>query len=121
LENLSRRIVQHTALLVLVSDASNAGLNTLLRLYELAAEMKLTYGKLALVINKLRVNEDGAAKLPDRIMEIREKTKADIALGLSDDPEIASLSENSGCLLGISDNNAVYRAIGKMAAELISS
>jgi CO dehydrogenase nickel-insertion accessory protein CooC1 len=121
LENLSRRIVQHTALLVLVSDASNAGLNTLLRLYELAAEMKLTYGKLALVINKLRVNEDGLAKLPERITEIRERTKADIALGLSDDPEIASLSESSGCLLGISDNNAVYRAIGKMAAELISS
>ena len=39
LENLSRRIVQKVDLMVLVSDASNAGLQTLLRLHELAGEM----------------------------------------------------------------------------------
>lgn len=120
LENLSRRIVQHTDLLVLVSDASNAGLQTLLRLYELANEMKLTYRKLALVINKLRnqKTEDAAVKLPERITEIQEKTGAAIVIGLSDDEEIAAISESSGCLLEISDSNPVYKMIATLSQEI---
>jgi len=106
LENLSRRIVQKVDMLILVSDASNAGLQTLLRLYELAGEMKMTYGRLAVVINKLR------GGLPERAGEIREKTNADIVIGLPDDDEIASFAENSRCFLEISSSNPVYKKIG---------
>ena len=103
LENLSRRIVQKVDLMVLVSDASNAGLQTLFRLYELANEMKMSYGKLALVVNRLRSD-----KLPTKIEEIREKTKADIVIGLPDDDEIAAFAEESKCFLQISNSNPVY-------------
>jgi CO dehydrogenase maturation factor len=103
LENLSRRIVQKVDLLVLTSDASNAGLQTLLRLHELACEMALSYGRLALVINRLR---DG--KLPGRITEIRDKTEADIVIGLPDDGEVAAFAETSKSFLEISDSNPVY-------------
>ena len=106
LENLSRRIVQKVDLMVLVSDASNAGLQTLFRLYELANEMKMSYGKLALVVNRLRSD-----KLPAKIEEIREKTKADIVVGLPDDDEIAAFAEESKCFLQISDSNPVYMKI----------
>ena len=106
LENLSRRIVQKVDLMVLVSDASNAGLQTLFRLYELANEMKMSYGKLALVVNRLRSD-----KLPSRIEEIREKTKADIVIGLPDDDEIAAFAEESKCFLQISNLNKVYLKI----------
>ena len=109
LENLSRRIVQKVDLMVLASDASNAGLQTLLRLYELAVEMKMTYGKLALVINKLRND-----KLPDRIAEISEKTKADMVIGLPDNDEVVSFAEASRSLLEISDSNIVYQKIGEL-------
>jgi CO dehydrogenase maturation factor len=113
LENLSRRIVQKVDLMVLVSDASNAGLQTLFRLYELANEMKMSYGKLALVINKLR-----GGKLPVRIKEIRDKTKADIVIGLPDDEEIAKFAEESGNFLQISDSNPVYQKIKELAVQL---
>jgi CO dehydrogenase maturation factor len=109
LENLSRRIVQKVDLMVLVSDASNAGLQTLLRLHELAAEMKMAYGKLALVINKLRGSE-----LPGRAAEMREKTGADIVIGLPDDDEVAAFAEASRSFLEISDLNPVYEKVGEL-------
>jgi len=109
LENLSRRIVQKVDLLVLVSDASNAGLNTLVRLWELAGEMGMKYGKLALVVNRLR-----AGKLPERMGEIREKTGADIVIGLPDDEEVARFAEESWSFLGISEGNGVLEKIKEL-------
>jgi len=106
LENLSRRIVQKVDLMILVSDASNSGLQTLLRLFELAGEMKMVYGKLALVINKLRSD-----KLPDRIEEIREKTRADIVIGLPDDDEVFEFAQENKSFLTISDSNPVYKLL----------
>jgi CO dehydrogenase maturation factor len=106
LENLSRRIIQKVDLMVLVSDASNAGLQTLLRLYELAGEMKMSYGKLALVINKIR-----NGRLPDRIDEIREKTRANIVIGLPVDDQVAEFAEASKSFLEIPVTNPVYEKI----------
>jgi len=113
LENLSRRIVQKVDIMTLVSDASNAGLQTLFRLYELANEMKMSYGKLAIVINRLRGD-----KLPERINEIREKTRADIIIGLPDNEEIAKFAEESKNFLRISDSNPVYQKIKELAVQL---
>jgi CO dehydrogenase maturation factor len=102
LENLSRRIVKDVDLLVLVTDPSNVGLNTLVRLHKLAAEMEMRYDKLALVINRMRTDE-----LPSRVDEIKEITKADIVIGLPDDPEIANFSESDNSYLDISAQNPV--------------
>jgi CO dehydrogenase maturation factor len=109
LENLSRRIVQKVDLMVLASDASNAGLQTLLRLYELAGEMRMSYGKLALVINRLR-----GGKLPERMAEIREKIKADLVIGLPDDDEVTVFAEASRSFLEISDTNPVYEKVREL-------
>jgi len=109
LENLSRRIVRKVDLLVLVSDASNAGLNTLVRLWELANEMEMKYGRLALVVNRLR-----AGKLPERISEIKELTKADLVVGLPDDPEIAEFAEGNRSYLEISEENPVYLKVREL-------
>ena len=106
LENLSRRIVQKVDTMVLVSDASNAGLQTLVRLYELAQEMKMQYSRLVLVINRLR-----SGKLPDKVNEIKEKTKADCVIGVPDDAEIAQFAEESRSFLEVSENNSVLAAI----------
>jgi len=115
LENLSRRIVQKVDLLVLVSDASNAGLQTLLRLYELANEMKMSYGKLAIVINKLRGGKMPAEnEFYGRIEEIREKTKADLVLELPFNDEVADFAEENKCFLEISNTNPVYKKISAL-------
>ena len=104
LENLSRRIVQKVDLLVLVSDPSNAGLNTLVRLYNLANEMGMNFDKLALVINRLRTDT-----LPARMNEIREITKADIVTGLPEDPEIAEFAEENNNYLNLSLQNPILQ------------
>jgi len=112
LENLSRRIVQKVDLLVLVSDGSNAGLNTLTRLYELANEMEMSYGKLALVVNRLRTGE-----LPPRVKEIKEYTKASIVIGLPDNAEIAEFAEDNKSYLNISADNPLYKKLCELAGD----
>jgi len=108
LENLSRRIVQKVDLLVLVSDSSNAGLNTLARLHSLAKEMDMRYDKLALVVNRLR-----SGKLPSRIDEIREATKADLVIGLPEDQEITEFAEGNKSYLEISVQNPLLKIISE--------
>ena len=112
LENLSRRIVQKVDMLILVSDASNAGLETLARLHGLAVEMDISYNKLCLIVNRLR-----GGGLPARIGEIKARTKADIVIGLPDDAEIAEYAENNKSLLGISKGNPVMKIIDTFIKE----
>jgi len=102
LENLSRRIVKDVDLLVLVTDPSNVGLSTLVRLHKLANEMEMRYGKLALIINRMRSDE-----LPPRVNEIKEITNADFVIGLPNDSEIASFSEAEKSFLDLSAKNPV--------------
>jgi len=109
LENLSRRIVQEVDLLILVSDASNAGLETLARLHELAREMEIGYKKLLIVINRLR-----GGNLPAKAGEIKTRTDADAVIGIPDDPQIADFAENSTSFLTLPDNNPVLTAVDKL-------
>ena len=113
LENLSRRIVSGVDMLILVSDASNSGLQTLLRLYELAKEMGTKYNKLLLVVNRLR-----SGALPEKINEIMAATGADGVVGLPDDIELASFAENGKSLLLLSDENPVIMKIDEIVREM---
>ena len=113
LENLSRRIVQAVDVLVLVSDASNAGMRTLKRLYSLAKEMGVEYKKLVLVVNRTR---DG--KLPETAPEVKEFTKADEMLALPYDEEIAQFAEENRHIWEISPNNPVNEAIGGLISRI---
>lgn len=113
LENLSRRIVQKVDLLVLVSDASNAGLDTLKRLHGLSGEMKIEYSRLLLVVNRIR-----SGKLPQKAEDIKTQTGADLLLGLPDDEELAQLAEEGKPMLGISDDNPVVRLIDGLVKGL---
>jgi len=114
LENLSRRIVQKVDMLVLVSDASNAGMQTLVRLYELAREMDIKYDKLLLIVNRLR-----SGAIPAKMDEIKAITGADAVIGLPDDLEIADFAENSKNFLEISDNNPVAQGIDAIVKEIV--
>jgi len=106
LENLSRRIVQKVDLLVLVSDPSNNGLNTLSRLHELTNEMQIEYKKLVLVVNRLR-----NGRLPERAQSIKELTNADFLIGIPDDEQIADFSENNRKMSDIDEQNPVVKII----------
>ena len=109
LENLSRRIVQKVDILVLVSDASNAGMETLKRLYSLTGEMGIEFSKLAVIVNRIRNNT-----LPKKIEEVREHTKADYVIGIPDDPEVAEYAENNRPISEIPAENPVVMKIDEI-------
>ena len=114
LENLSRRIVQRVDLLVLVSDASNSGLETLSRLYSLSSEMEIKYSKLLLIVNRLRSD-----KMPEKVEEIKAFTKADYVLGLPDDLEIANFAEVNQNFLELPESNIVLQKIDEFIKRLM--
>ena len=113
LENLSRRIVQKVNVLALVSDSSNAGLETLARLYTLAREMDIKYDKLILVINRLR-----HGKLPEKAAEIQAFTHADFIVGLPDDAEVADFADSGRPMLELPEGNPVLQKIDELVKSL---
>lgn len=113
LENLSRRIIQRVNLLVLVSDRSNAGLETLKRLYTLAKEMEIEYDKLLIVINRLRSDS-----LPAKADEVKEFTHADEVIGLPDDLELAELADDGQSFGLLSDDNVVIEKINNLVKNI---
>lgn len=116
LENLSRRIMQQVDVLVIVSDASNAGLQTIVRLHGLADEMGIRYKKLILVLNRLR---NGA--LPARTEEIRLATGAEQVVALPEDATVAAFSEGCRSMLELPDDNPVVRIIDGLIGSLSDS
>jgi CO dehydrogenase maturation factor len=100
LENLSRRIVQEIDLLIMVTDPSLRGLETVRRLYFLAKEMGIKHKRLLVVVNKLR---DGS--LPSNAEELRKTIQADEVMGLQEDEELADFAEEGKSLLRLSQAN----------------
>jgi CO dehydrogenase maturation factor len=114
LENLSRRIVQKVNMLVLVSDPSNSGLDTLQRLHALAGEMEIKYDTLLMIINRIR-----NGNLPQRALEIKNMIGAKEVIGLPDDIEIASFAEQNRSFLNLSSGNRVSDSIDKIIKRYI--
>ncbi len=114
LENLSRRIAPKVDVLVLVTDPSRAGLETVKRLHALSKEMGISYGKLALIVNRSR-NGD----LPDAAKETAAQIGASKVLALPDDPEVGELAEKGMSLTGLKDTHPLVRRIDDFLKTLL--
>ncbi|TAL30966.1 MAG: carbon monoxide dehydrogenase [Spirochaetes bacterium] len=106
LENLSRRIVQRVDLLIMVADASRRGIETLARLYELAREMKIEFGKSAAMINRMR-----GARLPDESRALLSRIPLDTVLYLPENDDLARWGEEGRSLFELPGDNAVVREL----------
>ncbi|MGO9137181.1 MAG: AAA family ATPase [Syntrophales bacterium] len=109
LENLSRRIVNKVSLLVMITDPTIRGFETVRRLHVLAGEMEIAYDRLAVVVNRLRHKE-----LPAGADELRAATGADIIVGISEDEDIFSISETNGNLRQLSPDNPVLTGLDRI-------
>ena len=109
LENLSRRIVNEVGLLVMVTDPSVRGFETVKRLHALAGEMEIAYGRLVIVINRLR-----RPVLPAGVEGLRLATGADLVVGLADDEEIYAIAEAQGNLRTLPADHPVFAEIDKI-------
>ncbi len=112
LENLSRRIVQKVDVLIMISDPSNAGLNTLTRLHALARDMEIKYEKLIIIVNRVR------GELPPKAEQIKADTKADEVIALPDDPEISAFAEQGRCLFEMTKENKTASIIDRLIQKL---
>lgn len=113
LENLSRRIVQRVELLVLVTDPSARGFETLVRLYALAKEMDIRYDKLAVIVNRVR-----NGKLPEAAAGLKEKIDAAAVVAVPDDDAIAALAEANHSFTGLDGSNPVVKTIDAFLTQM---
>ena len=113
LENLSRRILRGVDLLIMVTDPSRRGLDTVGRLYDLAAEMAIRHERLAIVVNRLRGRD-----LPEAASVLKEKTGADCLVGLPEDETLAELGECGEALARLPEDNPVVEMLDRFLGEL---
>jgi CO dehydrogenase maturation factor len=112
LENLSRRLVQNVDLLIIVTDPSKKGFETVQRLYELSCEMKIVYKQLAVIINRIRNSIS-----QEQINHLKSTVEADFVVFLPDEQEIIRLSENGNSMFGISEQNSLVERIDSFLKE----
>lgn len=113
LENLSRRLVPRVDVLIMVADPSKRGLDTLRRLHALTAEMGIAYGRLVLVVNRLRRPE-----LPEGVPAVQEETGAGWVCGLEDDAQVADFGEAGRSLLELPGENPLAKRIDTLLEDL---
>ena len=115
LENLSRRIVRKVDMLVLVADPSRRGLQTVRRLHGLAQEMEVRYGRLVIVVNRLRGGDPPAAA-----QALADELRAHLLLGLPDDEPLARAAERGQSLLDLPPINPVVAGIDALVASFLA-
>jgi CO dehydrogenase maturation factor len=113
LENLSRRIVMHVDSLVIVSDPSRSGFETVTRLHQLALEMEVTYDRLIIIVNRLRNDA-----LPEAASSLKASTGADYVIGLPENRELAGFHESGESLNGLPKDNPVYLRLSELLGKL---
>lgn len=114
LENLSRRLVNTVDLLILVTDPSRRGVDTLRRLHALALEMDIRFRRLVFVVNRLRRDD-----APTELTALAAEVGADPVMGLPDDPEIARFGEAGQTLLALPASNPVVQRVDALLASVI--
>ncbi len=112
LENLSRRIIQKVDLLLMVSDASKRGLETVRRLHGLSREMGIKAKQLAVVVNRTRQPEPS-----DYAKQIQSETGADFLIGLPDNEELADFAEDGRSLTELRRDNVVLSRLDRFMAQ----
>ncbi len=109
LENLSRRIAPAVDLLVLVGDPSRRGIATIRRLHDLAREMDVRFGKLAVVVNRVRPSSAFRPDLSDLPM--------DALFTLPEDDDLAHWGEEGRSLLEFPGNHPLAQRIDAFLKE----
>jgi len=113
MEHLSRRTTKSMNALILVSDATKTGVETAVRLRELARHMELKVNRTVLIINRIRGQPDPL------IISIAQKAGFDSIELLHEDPEIERLNIAGQPMIDLDGSSPFYRTIKLIAASLV--
>lgn len=112
LEHLSRRTTQNVDIMLVVTDASRRGLETCARIKELAKELDIEFGRLALVLN--RVKDENRESLKAKSGELG----LDVIAEIPDDGTVAEYDLEGKPLRSLPQECSARAAVAKLAGEL---
>ena len=112
-EQISRQVMQHVDVPVIVSDISNRGLQTasLIRSVIESHNRIIKYKKLGLVLNRVRGNED-------RLQAYIEETGLDLFGMIPEDEYVTQFDLEAKPLLDIPDDSPAYLAVKKILTQI---
>lgn len=113
LENLSRRLVQHVDLLVMVTDPSRRGIDTLERLHGMTREMGIQYDQLAVIVNRSH-----QARIPDHAFQVIDRIGTDHIIGLPENDDLARINEEGLNLMELPGSNPVVKGIDDLLGRV---
>ena len=113
MEHLSRRTTRGVDLMFIVSDPSRRGLDTAVRIRDLARELKLGVRKVYLVISRVRGSLEGP--MADAV----ESLDIELAGVVPDDQEITRLEENGEPLTGLGADSEARRSVREMMESVL--
>lgn len=115
LENLSRRIVRDIDLMIIVSNPSVIGLKTAIRVKNICKDLKISIGKMGLIINHMASND-----LSENLMKLIDENDLNLMGLLDDDKNIRFFSEKGSALnASILEDCKVYKKFEKILERAV--
>ncbi len=108
MEHLSRRTTRSVDFMYVISDPSSRGLQTAMRIRDLAMEMKIGVSRFYLVVSRVR------EPLGLELEKVIEESRMDFAGIVPDDPLIADLDASGVSLKGLDKESAALAAVGEI-------
>ncbi|MCL4459269.1 MAG: AAA family ATPase [Chloroflexi bacterium] len=112
LEHLSRRTTRDVDLLLIVSDPTQRGLLTAVRIVDLVKELQTNVGAVYLIINRL--NGD----LPEPLQQIIASIRVELIGTIPDDPTIAAFEATGRPLIELPAESIAYKSIRQIASRM---
>ena len=113
MEHLSRRTTTGVDVMFIASDPTVRGVQTALRIRDLARELKLDIRRMALVISRVR---DG---LPENLRAIAEEGGLELAGWVPDDAMVRELDESGKALTELPPESPARRAIEGVLSDYV--
>ncbi|MFB3880637.1 MAG: AAA family ATPase [Armatimonadota bacterium] len=112
LEHLSRRTAGDVDVLILLSDPSIRGLDTIKRVTELIGELKTKVGRMAFAFTRV---SDGVP--PELAAAAKDRGLPD-ALAIPEDPEVRDLDTKGQPLVSVKPDSPAYQAVKALLREV---
>ncbi len=113
MEHLSRRTTRGVDVMFIMSDPSQRGLVTAMRIRDLAKEMEIAVGRFYLVVSRVR------GPLAGPLASAVEGLDIELAGVIPDDTELSRLDEEGRPLLELSDDSAARTAVREIMEEVL--
>ncbi len=113
MEHLSRRTTTGVDVMFITSDPTVRGVETALRIRDLARELKLNIARMALVVTRVR---DG---LPENLRDMAGGGNLEIAGAVPDDEAVRELDEAGRAITELPEGSPARRAVEEIVASYL--